>query len=305
MGPTEVCDGAALAGETCLSQGFTDGTLACAPDCLSFDTSGCTTCGDGILDQGFEQCDGQDFGGDTCEGAGFDGGTLSCSSDCQTISTSDCTTCGDGVVEGAEQCDPNGTFQCTAPFNLGNQVCNACILDQSLCSTCGDGLIEGTEICDGANLGGETCLSNGFFAGSLSCDPGCLSIDTSGCTNCGDGVVDPGEDCDGTDGCDASCTCDAGLTACGGLCVDITTDVNNCGACGNACDPIWQYCNDGFAPSLCDHKAIFIPARTHQRRVRSNPTWRSTPRGTAPSAGTRRTPSLPPTLCAPPPMSAP
>ena len=40
----EVCDGAALGGKTCgdIDPSFTGGALACAADCLAFDTSGCT-----------------------------------------------------------------------------------------------------------------------------------------------------------------------------------------------------------------------------------------------------------------------
>jgi hypothetical protein len=37
----EVCDGTNLGDATCISQEFDGGTLACAADCLSFDTSGC------------------------------------------------------------------------------------------------------------------------------------------------------------------------------------------------------------------------------------------------------------------------
>jgi len=37
----ETCDGPLLAGETCVSQGFDGGVLACAGDCMSFDTSVC------------------------------------------------------------------------------------------------------------------------------------------------------------------------------------------------------------------------------------------------------------------------
>src|SRR5579885_140073 len=38
----EVCDGSALNGQTCESQGFSsEGTLKCAADCKSFDTSSC------------------------------------------------------------------------------------------------------------------------------------------------------------------------------------------------------------------------------------------------------------------------
>ena len=37
----EVCDGADLGSATCVTQGYTTGTLACASDCTSFDTSNC------------------------------------------------------------------------------------------------------------------------------------------------------------------------------------------------------------------------------------------------------------------------
>jgi|GEM_PF-2960446 len=40
--PAEQCDGADLAGETCVSRGFTGGTLACTPSC-TFDVSVCTS----------------------------------------------------------------------------------------------------------------------------------------------------------------------------------------------------------------------------------------------------------------------
>ncbi len=37
----EICDGADLAGATCVSLGFVSGALACSPGCQSFETSGC------------------------------------------------------------------------------------------------------------------------------------------------------------------------------------------------------------------------------------------------------------------------
>ncbi|MCA9709372.1 MAG: hypothetical protein KDK70_26255 [Myxococcales bacterium] len=45
----EACDGAALGGQTCVSQGFDGGTLGCQPDCSALDTSGCAF-------QGFGDC---------------------------------------------------------------------------------------------------------------------------------------------------------------------------------------------------------------------------------------------------------
>ena len=91
----EVCDGTDLAGQTCVTQGFTGGVLACNGTCTGFDTSGCTggpVCGNGVVETG-EQCDGGDLGGATCTSLGFTGGTLACGGSCQ-YDTSGCTTGG-------------------------------------------------------------------------------------------------------------------------------------------------------------------------------------------------------------------
>ena len=48
--PTEPCDGELFGTADCVSLGFDGGVLAC--DACTFDTSGCTTCGDGICDPG-------------------------------------------------------------------------------------------------------------------------------------------------------------------------------------------------------------------------------------------------------------
>ncbi len=86
----EDCDGTELGAETCESQGFVSGDLACADDC-TYDTSGCETCGDGVVDVG-DACDGDDLGGASCDslGMGFTGGTLGCAVDC-SYDTSGCT----------------------------------------------------------------------------------------------------------------------------------------------------------------------------------------------------------------------
>lgn len=168
----EECDGAALAGQTCVSRGFGAGTLACAGDC-TFDTSACPpppTCGDGTIN-GTETCDGAALGGQTCESRGFGPGTLACSADCMGFDAS----------------------ACSAP------------------PRCGDGAINGMEVCDGALLAGQTCGSQGAGIGSLGCAADCLSFDTTQCcqpdcssTSCGPdpvcgtscGTCQQGENCD-------------------------------------------------------------------------------------------------------------
>lgn len=46
---------------------------------------------------------------------------------------------------------------------------------------CGDALIQSGEQCDGTNVGGSTCESIGFSAGTLTCSTACTFI-TSSCT---------------------------------------------------------------------------------------------------------------------------
>ncbi len=104
----EVCDGTDLSDATCQSEGFGEGPLACADDCLSFDTTGCWTCGDGLVN-GDEVCDGTDLSNATCRSQGFRGGTLACANDCLSFDTTGCWKCGDGICshdqgEMAEDC---------------------------------------------------------------------------------------------------------------------------------------------------------------------------------------------------------
>ncbi|MEK6940704.1 MAG: LamG domain-containing protein [Nanoarchaeota archaeon] len=100
-------------------------------------------CGDGVLNQVIEECDGTDLGEETCESLGFTGGRISCLETCQ-YDTGGCTI---GID----------------PF------------------VCGDGIInQDIEECDGTDLGGQTCESLGFEAGTLGCTESCF-YDTSRC----------------------------------------------------------------------------------------------------------------------------
>jgi hypothetical protein len=84
----EECDGEALDGKTCASQGFASGKLVCTQ--CHLDTSKCSFCGNDAINPG-EECDGSDLGGRTCARLGFTGGTLACSDDgkCE-LSTAGC-----------------------------------------------------------------------------------------------------------------------------------------------------------------------------------------------------------------------
>ncbi len=180
----ETCDGEDLGGQTCITQGFDGGTLACSSDCQSFSTTNCTgtgpSCGNGVKEAG-ETCDGEDLGGQTCITQGFDGGTLACNSDCQSFSTTNCTgtgpSCGNGVKEAGEACDAEdlGFSSCeTEGFPGGTLVCNSnCALDTSGFFACGNSRLDPGEPCDGTLFGGKTCETEGFPGGTLVCNSNC------------------------------------------------------------------------------------------------------------------------------------
>ncbi len=100
--PFEQCDGNDLNGESCVGLGFGGGMLGCDVNC-TFDTSNCwggtQVCGDGVINQNWEECDGSAFGGETCLSLGYAGGTLACDANCQH-DVSGCT--------GGPTCSPTG-----------------------------------------------------------------------------------------------------------------------------------------------------------------------------------------------------
>ena len=117
-------------------------------------------CGDGIMNQPAEACDGSVPAGLTCEGVGLGSGTLACSPQCTLDTTG-----------------------CSAPPVCGDNVRN-----------------QPLEVCDGTDLASQTCATQGFATGTLSCAGDCLSFDVSACNaapTCGDGLINqPNESCD-------------------------------------------------------------------------------------------------------------
>lgn len=183
-GAGETCDGADLAGQDCLSQGFGGGgVLACAGDCGSFDTSGCISafCGDDVA-QVPEACDGPDLAGQTCIELGVSpSGTVSnccfahaagCDdAACQTtVCAADpfcCNNSWDNICarEGAELCDPAlcPDPTCTGTCTFDTSTCNAdlaaCIED-SIASNTGPSVSTGTTVGEDENIA-QACGGGG------------------------------------------------------------------------------------------------------------------------------------------------
>ena len=207
----EACDGSSLDGQTCESLGYHPGALACDAAC-AFDLSGCDgRCGDGAIQAGSgEACDGANLGGQSCESLGERPGTLACDGGCAFDLSACGGRCGDGEIQAGagEQCDGAdlaGQDCQTLGYYGGTLACGAqCEYDLLDCAgfgRCGDDLVQTLveEDCDGANLADETCETQGFYGGTLACDPTCTFIHAGCDGRCGDGVIQSafGEACDG------------------------------------------------------------------------------------------------------------
>lgn len=127
---------------------------------------------------------------------------------------------------------------------------------------CGNGILEGGEVCDGSELGGRSCESIGFGAGTLGCTTWC-TLDTLSCHTstdyCGDGVLDAGEACDGTD---------FGVWTCLSLGLGTGSLVCNadCTVDASACVPIPEHCGNGVLDTeeICDGDENRVPNCAHQ-----------------------------------------
>ena len=180
-------------------------------------------CGDGTVDEGYEQCD------DSTSNGTYN----NCDSNCQGITG----TCGDNIVQNSN-CE--GIYPCTTLVGA-NEKCDEgrdtngqyehCKDD---CSGpgphCGDGVVDSQF--------GEVCDEGEFFNGLEGhCDLGCRSI-------CGDGIVqldeacDEGRDVNGTYGhCDSKCSailrCGDGIVTSPEVCDDrdgVNGTYNHCNA---------------------------------------------------------------------------
>lgn len=239
LDPGEACDGDLLDGKTCMSEGFDDGVLACAPDC-TLDNSGCLlfSCGNNTV-EGNEMCDGDNLAGQDCVSQGFVSGTLACAPNCGAFDTSGCEPCGNDIINGDDVCDGAdlGGADCVSEgFDGGTLACadDCSALVTTACFACGDNTINDGETCDGADLGGATCMSEGFIGGTLGCQVDCSGLDTAMCNSCGNNTVDMSELCDGTDLDGETCATQGffkGNLACAVTCDDFNTAT--CSNCGN------------------------------------------------------------------------
>lgn len=173
IGPSETCDGANLGGESCVSLGFTGGTLACAGDCQSYDTSGCTDQGlcEGVTCTQQDQC--HDIG--VCNPE---------TGNCSNPPKLDNTPCNDGSA-----CTQSDTCQAGVCVGGAPVVCTA--LDE--CHDAGTCSPATGNCSNPQKPDGSPCSSGTCAGGVCTCQPSCA----------------PGS-CDVDDGCGGICGCSGG-----------------------------------------------------------------------------------------------
>ncbi|MCA9661425.1 MAG: M23 family metallopeptidase [Myxococcales bacterium] len=138
LDPGEACDGLALGGATCQSEGFDHGTIACTGVC-TLDTSACCH-----ADVAY-QCQGGDvYYRDSC--GDFGGLKQACGNGEICVNTSQTTaecskTCGNGELDPGEDCDGGdlgGATCLSLGYSGGSLSCtNSCAYNEGACESCG------------------------------------------------------------------------------------------------------------------------------------------------------------------------
>ncbi|MBU1537430.1 SUMF1/EgtB/PvdO family nonheme iron enzyme [Myxococcota bacterium] len=172
-------------------------------------------------------------------------GNAECVATCQNVClTVGDTRCSNNIVQtctlqGTGCLDWEDTENCTATSQSCSTVSGdaACINE----ITCGDGIAQTpVEECDGTDLHSETCVSLGYYGGTLSCRGTCEfnldSCETFG--RCSDGEIQDlyGEECEGVNLNGASCESlgyYGGQLFCGGDCRFDLTQCEASGRCGD------------------------------------------------------------------------
>jgi hypothetical protein len=232
------CDGSAANG--CEVQLASDPAHcgACGTACNS--TNGTATCSAstcGITcNAGFGNCDGNATNGCEVNLSADPAHCGGCGTVCNsTNGTATCTasTCGISCGAGFGNCDGNAANGCEVTLASDLLHCGSC---GTACGTanavaacsagaCSLACLPGYADCDGLNADG--CETS-------------VVLDVNNCGGCGLACAAP----NGTPGCAAGtcvvAACNAGQADCNGQVsdgceVDVTSDVNNCGACGNVC----------------------------------------------------------------------
>jgi hypothetical protein len=160
-------------------------------------------------------------------------------------------------------CEVGAGLACSLKCALVLAACAVtCIKEPADCGACKGEVIQECADCDedwDCQCPGDTspCGPLGTVGGGwICCDPGQTCFPPGICQ----GPCDPQCEVVTIIGCISTCPSSGNSTCCKGVCVDIYTDPNNCGGCGNACEG-GQTCQAGQCDcpngqTLCSNQCV-------------------------------------------------
>jgi len=163
----------------------------------------------------------------------------------------------------------------TTPSRIvcGNQICESgetpancpqdCQPSSGNQTNCGNETIDSGEECDGLDLNGQTCITQGFDGGNLSCTSNC-DFNTSACYNlppseCGNGIREGTEECDRDDLNKETCESKGyqfGTLSCSREC---EFDYSNCGYEGDSNCSVFS--SKGWRPYDTNNPTWYVSGR--------------------------------------------
>ncbi|MCC6523066.1 MAG: hypothetical protein IT373_10430 [Polyangiaceae bacterium] len=281
------CGHACGATEVCVSGGCSsncpNGLTACCGACIDTrtDPANCGGCSDPLCLTGAGGAGGGAAQGEVCGAGGSAafcvngacGACLAPNTDCSgaCVDTSSnaahCGACGNGCPPG-NLCSNGQCGSCPPGESACGGQCVDTATDAQNCGSCGNACQAATPLCSNG-----TCV--------FSCDAGLTACPTAAPTSCVNVLNDPDNcgTCDnpcaaptpvcvpapagtggaggGPAGLPATCEtgCPQGLANCNGACVDVNTDFNNCGNCGQSCNDNSVCTSDACSNGQCQHFA--------------------------------------------------
>ena len=197
----EQCDGTNLNGATCVSRGFSAGILTCHATTCQYVTSACTNADTTNPTVALTA---------PTNGAILSGTTIITAIATDNVGVQSVQFTVDGSNYGSPDTtspysiswdttsatNAQHTISAVATDTSGNSATAASItvtVNNAPAQTCGNGIIEGTELCDGTALGSNTCTTQGFTGGTLTCNAGTCTLNTAQCTSNPPSTSNPNE----------------------------------------------------------------------------------------------------------------
>jgi hypothetical protein len=193
------------------------------------------------------------------------------------VSPSQITSCPDYSSSSYSSIDSFGisskSWVCSAAKDAAGNPAVSSVFSWDIAPLCGNGNVDSGESCDGSNLNSQTCASQGYSTGTLSCS-NCAFV-TTGCCNhaCSSGQKEctsgtAYHTCQDTSPCrtwGSSTGCSSGYACSGGNCICTPT---TCASQGKSCGPSDDSCGHPLDCGTCPTAGTCVsPGNTGRKNI--------------------------------------